>query len=98
MVSEDDLDKTVLSPACYGDMCLTCYFNTSRNRQLGLKITGKYNLKKIINKIGTVEGYLSTLTLNNHKKVFGESKVVEAAYKILYLDAEPKEVLNELFN
>ena len=98
IVSEEDLDKTVLSPACYGDMCLTCYFNTSRNRKLGLKITGKYNLKKIINKIGTVEGYLSTLTLNNHKKVFGESKVVEAAYKILYLDAEPKKVLNELFN
>ena len=97
-VSEEDLDKTVLSPACYGDMHLTCYFNTSRNRQLGLKIIGTYNLEKIIKKIGTVEGYLSTLTLNKHKKVFGESRVVEAAYKILYLDAKPKKVLNKLFN
>ena len=98
MVTEEQLERTVLSPACYGDMRLTCYFNTSRNRQLGLKIIGKYKLKKLIARIGTVEGYLSTLTLNTHKEIFGESKIVEAAYKVLYLDADPKIVLNQLFD
>ena len=98
MVTEAELEKTVRSPSCYGDMRLTCYFNISRNRQLGLKIIGKYNIKKIIAKIGTVEGYLSTSTLNTHKEIFGESNIVQAAYEILYLDADPKTVLNELFN
>ena len=98
IITEEQLEKTVLSPACYGDMHLTCYFNTSRNRQLGLKIIGVYNIKKLIARIGTVEGYLSTSTLNTNKKIFGESKIVEAAYKILYLNADPKTVLNQLFN
>ena len=97
LVTEDQLEKTVLSPACYGDIHLTCYFNTSRNRQLGLKIVGEYNIKKIISKLGTVEGYLSTATLNAHEKIFGESKIVQAAYRILYLDDDPKTVLNQLF-
>ena len=97
IITEEQLEKTVLSPACYGDMYLTCYFNTSRNRQLGLKIIGEYNIKKLISRIGTVEGYLSTLTLYANKKIFGESKIVQAAHKILYLDADPKIVLNELF-
>ena len=97
LVTEDQLEKTVLSPACYGDIHLTCYFNTSRNRQLGLKIAGEYNIKKIISKLGTVEGYLSTATLNAHEKIFGESKIVQAAYRILYLDDDPKTVLNQLF-
>ena len=97
-ITEEQLEKTVLSPACYGDMYLTCYFNTSRNRQLGLKIIGEYNIKKLISRIGTVEGYLSTSTLYANKKIFGESKIVQAAHKILYLNADPKIVLNQLFN
>ena len=97
LVTEDQLEKTVLSPACYGDIHLTCYFNASRNRQLGLKIVGEYNIKKIISKLGTVEGYLSTATLNAHAKIFGESKIVQAAYRILHLDDDPKTVLNQLF-
>ena len=87
-VTEKELDDTVHSPACFGDMHLTCYFNTSRNRQLGLKIIGKYDLEKIIKKIGTVEGYLSTLTLYKHKDIYGESMIVEAAYKILYQNSK----------
>ena len=98
VVAEEQLEETVLSPACYGDIHLTCYFNASRNRQLGLKIIGKYNIKKIIAKIGTVEGYLSTSTLNTHKEMFGESKIVQAAYNILYLDGDPTTVLNKLFS
>jgi glycerol-3-phosphate dehydrogenase len=98
MVTEEQLEQTVISPACYGDMRLTCYFNTSRNRQLGLKIIGKYNIKKLIAKIGTVEGYLSTSTLHTHEEIFGESKIAQAAYKVLYLDADPKIILNQLFN
>ncbi|MBT3993567.1 MAG: hypothetical protein HOF02_05910 [Gammaproteobacteria bacterium] len=98
MITEAELEETTQSPACYGDMYLTCYFDTSRNRRLGLKIIGRYKLKKVIDKIGTVEGYLSTLTLHSHKEIFGESRVVEAAYKILYLHSDPKIVLDELFS
>lgn len=97
-VTEKELDDTVHSPACFGDMHLTCYFNTSRNRQLGLKIIGKYDLEKIIKKIGTVEGYLSTLTLYKHKDIYGESMIVEAAYKILYQNSDPKAILDKLFD
>ena len=59
-ISESEIDKTLASPACSGDLHLTCFYNTSRNRQLGLKLTDTCNVKKLISKIGTVEGIINS--------------------------------------
>ena len=77
---------------------MTCFYNTSRNRQLGLKLTETCNIKKIISKIGTVEGYLSTATLFNNKGVYGNGIIINAAYDILYNHMNPREVLNKIFD
>ena len=97
-ISEGEIDKTLASPACAGDLHLTCFYNTSRNRQLGLKLTETCNIKKIISKIGTVEGYLSTATLFNNKGVYGNGIIINAAYDILYNHMNPREVLNKIFD
>ena len=95
-VSDSEMKKTLTSPACLGDLELTCFYNTSRNRQLGLKLARDCNIKKLLSKIGTVEGYLSTSTLKNNQTYFGFSNIVDSAYKILYLKNEPNVVLKNL--
>ena len=97
-ISESEIDKTLASPACAGDLHLTCFYNTSRNRQLGLKLTDTCNIKKLISKIGTVEGYLSASTLFNNKEIYGNGLIINAAYDILYNHMNPREVLNQLFD
>ena len=98
LVSDTDIDKTLASPGCIGDLRLTCFYNISRNRQLGLKLTKDSNIKKLISSIGTVEGYLSTATLFNNKEVYGDGLIVNVANDILYNHKEPKIVLDQLFN
>ena len=97
-VSNEDLINISSSPACLGDLRLTCLQDISRNRQFGLKITPGIDIKKLLSDIGTVEGYLSTLTLKNNQTYFGLSKIVDSAYKILYLHDEPKEVMKKLLD
>ena len=97
-ISESEIDKTLASPACSGDLHLTCFYNTSRNRQLGLKLTDTCNVKKLISKIGTVDGYLSTATLFNNKDIYGNGHIINAAYDILYNHLNPSDVLNQLFD
>jgi len=97
-VSDSEMKKTLNSPACLGDLELTCFYNTSRNRQLGLKLTGDCNIKKLLSKIGTVEGYLSTKTLFKNKEIYSESKIIKSAYEILYNHIEPRKILEDLYN
>lgn len=96
-LSDKEILKTLTSPACMGDLHLTCFYNTSRNRQLGLKLTKDCNVNKLITRIGTVEGYLSTVTLFKNKDIYGDGPLVNAAYDILYNHLEPKKVLDSLF-
>ena len=96
-VSDKEVSKTIDSPACIGDLHLTCFYNTSRNRQLGLKLTKDCNVSKLIARIGTVEGYLSTATLFNNKDIYGDGPIVNAANDILFNHLEPKKVLDSLF-
>lgn len=97
LVSDAEIDRTLASPGCIGDLRLTCFYNMSRNRQLGLKLTKNSNIKKLISNIGTVEGYLSTATLYNNKEIYGEGLIVNVANDILYAHKEPKKVLDLLF-
>ena len=97
-VSDSEMKKTLNSPACLGDLELTCFYNTSRNRQLGLKLSRDCNIKKLLSKIGTVEGYLSTGTLSKNKVIYSESKIIKSAYDILYNHIEPRRILEGLYN
>ena len=97
-VSDSEMKKTLTSPACLGDLELTCFYNTSRNRQLGLKLARDCNTKKLLSKIGTVEGYLSTETLFKNKEIYSESKIIKSAYEILYNHIEPRKILEGLCN
>jgi len=97
-VSDSDMKKTLTSPACLGDLELTCFYNTSRNRQLGLKLASGCNIKKLLSKIGTVEGYLSTETLFKNKVIYSDSKIIKSAYDILYNHIEPRKILLGLYN
>lgn len=97
-VSDSEMKKTLNSPACLGDLELTCFYNTSRNRQLGLKLSRDCNIKKLLSKIGTVEGYLSTETLSKNKVIYSESKIIKSAYDILYNHIEPRRILEGLYN
>ncbi len=98
MVTDTEIDRTLSSPGCIGDLRLTCFYNMSRNRQLGLKLAKSANIKKLISNIGTVEGFLSTATLFNNKDIYGDGLIVNVAYDILYNHKEPSEVLEHLFN
>lgn len=98
LVTKEDLVNIIDSPSCLGDLKLTCLQDISRNRQLGLKITPGIDIRKTLSDIGTVEGYMSTFTLHNNQSYFGYSSIVDSAYKILYLNSEPKTILEKLLN
>tara|TARA_B100001996_G_scaffold115870_1_gene87712 strand:- start:2734 stop:3711 length:978 start_codon:yes stop_codon:yes gene_type:complete len=97
-VNKNEIIKTLSSPACLGDMLLTCYKDHSRNRTLGLNLTNKFDLKHILKDVGTVEGYLSTRTLYDNREKFKIGKIVNTAYDILYNHNDPKLCLEKLFN
>tara|TARA_B100001996_G_scaffold163706_2_gene124851 strand:- start:439 stop:1410 length:972 start_codon:yes stop_codon:yes gene_type:complete len=86
------------SPACLGDMLLSCYKDHSRNRRLGLNLVNEFNLNQSLKDIGTVEGYLSTLTLYKNKQKFRIGKIVKTAHDILYNNNNPKSCLEKLFD
>ena len=96
LTTKKDITDITVSPACLGDLRLTCLQDVSRNRQFGLKIISGIDINKLLSDIGTVEGYLSTSTLKNNQTYFGFSNIVDSAYKILYLKNEPNVVMKNL--
>ena len=56
------------------------------------------NVNKLITRIGTVEGYLSTKTLFRNKEIYSDSKIIKSAYDILYNHIEPRKILEGLYN
>jgi len=96
LTTKKDITDITVSPACLGDLRLTCLQDVSRNRQFGLKIISGIDINKLLSDIGTVEGYLSTSTLKNNQTYFGFSNIVDSAYKILYLKNEPNEIMKNL--
>ena len=98
LVSDSQALETLESPACLGDMLLTCFNDISRNRQFGLKLGVKIQMQQLLKDIGTVEGFLSTKTLYNNKNEYHCGNIVFAAYKILYQSENPIEVVKKLLN
>ena len=98
LVSNNQALLTLESPACLGDMLLTCFNDISRNRQFGLKLGSKIQMQELLKDIGTVEGFLSTKTLYENKDKYQCGNIVHAAYKILYQSESPIEVIKGLLN
>ena len=98
LVSSSQSLQTLESPACLGDMLLTCFNDISRNRQFGLKLGVKVQIQQLLKDIGTVEGFLSTKTLYENKDEYHCGNIVFAAYKILYQAENPIEVIKKLLN
>ena len=76
-----------------GDYEATVFSPYSHNRMFGEKFIRGEQYDEL------AEGYYTVLALVNLSKKYGvELPICDALYKILYLSAEPKEVLGALFN
>ena len=93
----EEIVKTINSPSCIGDLELTCLSNKSRNRLFGIEFANSKNPEKLLNQFGTVEGYISTEILAKKQSIYN-SRVVDAAYKILFSGEDIIETLESLLN
>ena len=83
-VNSIDLTATLASPACHGDLFLSCLENQSRNRTFGMQLQNTEGIPELISKIGTVEGYISTSTLHNYLHRSHIGPVLESTYGLLF--------------
>jgi len=90
--------QTIDSPACHGDLALTCLNDTSRNRTFGSLLARNNSINDILFKLGTVEGYLCTKTLYMNKNFFKSGPIVNSAYRILYENSAPSNEMKFLID
>ena len=93
----EKIAKTINSPSCIGDLELTCLSDKSRNRLFGVEFANNKNPEKLLNQFGTVEGYTSTEILTKNQSIYN-SRVVDAAYKILFSGEDIIGTLENLLN
>ena len=93
----EKIAKTINSPSCIGDLELTCLSDKSRNRLFGVEFANNKNPEKLLNQFGTVEGYTSTEILMKKQSMYN-SRVVDAAYKILFSGEDIIGTLENLLN
>ena len=97
-VSQAEMLATLDSPACHGDMILTCLNDESRNRQFGRRIGDGEAINSALKDLGTVESYLCTKTLYENKDRFKYGEITDAAYNIMYKKGDPTLIAKNLFN
>ena len=97
-VSKAEMLATLDSPACHGDMILTCLNDESRNRQFGRRIGDGESISSALKDLGTVESYLCTKTLYENKERFKYGEITDAAYNIMYKNGDPKSIVKNLVN
>ncbi len=88
---------------CYlGDLMVTCWSHHSRNRRLGELIAKGNKLDDIFAKMGTVpEGYYSAQNYHELALIIGRTDdipIVEAVYRILYEEADPRTEIDFLID
>lgn len=88
---------------CYlGDLMVTCWSQHSRNRRLGQEIAKGRQMDDIFEEMGTVaEGYYSAKNYHELGMMIGRSDempIVEAVYRILYEQADPKTEIDNLID
>lgn len=88
---------------CYlGDLMVTCWSHHSRNRRMGELLAKGNKLEDIFAQMGTVpEGYFSAQNMHELGMLIGrndEMPIVEAVYRILYEEADPKTEIDYLID
>ncbi len=88
---------------CYlGDLMVTCWSHHSRNRRMGEMLAKGEKLDDIFAKMGTIpEGYFSAHNLHELSLMIGRNDdmpIVEAVYRILYEEADPKTEIDFLID
>jgi len=91
--------ETLAGLSGIGDLVLTCTGDLSRNRQLGLRIGRGEKVADILAGMRMVaEGVRNTKAVKKLADREGiEMPIVDAAYRVLYEDLSPEDVLGELF-
>ncbi len=85
-----------------GDLMVTCWSMHSRNRRLGEEVAKGKPLQTIFNEMGMIaEGYFSAKNYHEVGMMTGkvdEMPIVEAVYRVLYEDADPKSEIDNLID
>jgi glycerol-3-phosphate dehydrogenase (NAD(P)+) len=81
-----------------GDIIATCASPLSRNHYVGVELTKGRSLTEIINSMsGVAEGVTTTLVARNLAHNLGlEMPITEMVYRVLYEDADPRQVAAEM--
>ncbi len=91
---------TFLGLSGMGDLVATCMSNLSRNYQLGFNIGSGMTLLEAKNKVGQVAEGLRTLEIvrNESSKLDIKMPLVESMYNIIYKEASPESIIDDLLN
>lgn len=91
---------TLSGLAGVGDLMVTCYSMHSRNFRLGLAVGGGQSFDDAVVSLGQVaEGaYTVRAIIENSKKFNIELPIAESVYRILYKEASPQTIVQELLS
>ena len=91
---------TFLGLSGMGDLVATCMSNLSRNYQLGFNIGSGMTLLEAKNKVGQVAEGLRTLEIvrNESSRLDIKMPLVESMYNIIYKEALPESIIDDLLN
>ncbi len=96
----DPKERVISKSAYLGDLLVTCYSFHSRNRKLGTAIGKGFSVENAISDLTMVaEGYSATASIYKiikKLKIQKEAPIVYNAYKVLYLDKDPKKIIKAL--
>ena len=88
--------ETFAGLAGVGDLIVTCTSMHSRNRRAGILIGQGHGVQEAMKEVGAVvEGYYAAKAVHTLAKKHGvEMPITEAAYRVLYENADPREEIN----
>ena len=91
---------TFLGLSGMGDLVATCMSNLSRNYQLGFNIGSGMTLLEAKNKVGQVAEGVRTLEIvrNESSRLDIKMPLVESMYNIIYKEASPESIIDDLLN
>ena len=94
----DPTERNINDSAYLGDLLVTGYSFFSRNRMFGNMIGKGYTVKSAILEMNMVaEGYYASKGIYEMKDKFEvKCPIISAVYKILYLNKNPRKVMNKL--
>ncbi len=91
-------EDTFLGLSCLGDLLLTCSDNQSRNRRFGLYVGQGHQINESLAMVNNVvEGYSTAKAVQQLAKIHNvDMPLVEATYRVLYNDENPKNIVKEM--